>query len=55
MTRAYTTIVANGTEYENIEDLSSYFGDVIETLEKVMTDATSFKIKLELSIETERA
>lgn len=55
MTRAYITIVRNGRQYENIEDLSAYFGDVIETLEKVMHDSATMIIKLILNIEAERS
>ena len=55
MTRAYITIVRNGVIYDNIEDLSAYFGDVIETLEKVMHDSSTMALKLILNIEAERS
>lgn len=50
MTTAEIVITDNGNDYDNIEDLSTYFGDVIETLEKLMVDAQSMTIKLELTI-----
>ena len=55
MTRAYITIVRNGSEFDNIEDLAAYFGDVTETLENAMHDCSSMKIKLILNIDAERS